>query len=245
MTDPTAVTPTPADNASMAEDFIDIFVSPAKVFARRAKASPMMPFIVVWVVMIVLFFASKNVLQPIFDAQFQKAMAVQMKTNPQMTQDMVDKMKPMMNISVSIGAVVGIPVLLLVIALVTWVIGRFIMGGAFSFGTSLLIVSYSWFPKIISSVIGLVEGLTMDVSKLTSPFQLSLAASRFFDPATMSDGVYQLLGQVDLFSIWSAVLVAIGLMYAGKLDKSKATITAVIMFVCGCLPALYAVAMGR
>jgi hypothetical protein len=245
MTDPTAVTPTPPDNASMAEDFIDIFVSPAKVFARRAKASPMVPFLVVWIVIAVIFFASKNALSPVFDAQIQKQMAEQMKSNPQLTQDMVDKMKPMMNISFSIAGIVGAPIALLVIGLATWVIGRFIMGGVFSFGTALLIVSYSWFPKLLASVVGLVEGLTMDVSKMTSLYQLSVSPARFFDPASMSTGAYQLLAQLDLFSIWGAVLLGIGLMYAGKLDKSKATITAVIMFVCGCLPALWAVAMGK
>ena len=245
MTDPTAATATPPDNASMAEDFIDIFVSPAKVFARRAKASPMVPYLTVCIVMIVLFFASKNVLGPVFDAQMQKQLAMQMKTNPQLTQEMVDKMKPMMSISFSVVGVIGVPILLLVIGLVTWIIGRFIMGGAFSFGTALLIASYAWFPRIIGAVVSLVEGLTMDVSKMTSLYQLTASPARFFDPASMSDGLYQLLSTADVFSIWGTVLLGIGLMYAGKLDKSKATITAVIMFVCGCLPALFAVATGK
>jgi hypothetical protein len=245
MTDPTAVIPTPPDNASMAEDFIDIFVAPAKVFARRTKASPMVPYLTVCIVMIVLFFASKNALQPIFDAMIHQQQAAAMKSNPQLTQDMLDKSKPFTNIAVNISGVVIVPIGLLLVGLITWVIGRFIMGGAFAFGTALLIVSYSWFPKILGSIIGIVEGVTMDVSKMTSLYQLSISAARFVDPASMSTGMYQLLAQVDLFSIWGTVLIAIGLMYAGKLDKSKATITAVIMFVCGCVPALIAVAVGK
>ena len=246
MTEPSASTaPTPTDNASMAEDFVDIFVSPAKVFARRAKASPMVPYLVVCVVMIVLFFASKNVLSPIFDAQIQKAMAVQMKANPQLTQDMVDKSKPFMAISINIAGVVGVPILLLIIGLVTWIVGRFFMSSSLTFGTALLITSFSWFPRIIASVIALVEGLMMDVTKMTSPNQLSVSAARFFDPAAMSDGLYRLLGQIDVFTIWSKVLVVIGLMHAGKLDKSKATITGVIMFVCGALPAIWALLTGK
>ena len=137
------------------------------------------------------------------------------------------------------------PILLLIIGLVTWIVGRFFMSSTLTFGTALLISAFAWFPRIVASVITLVEGLTMDVSRMTSPYQLQVAASRFFDPASMSDGLYQLLGQIDLFAIWGAVLVAIGLMHAGKLDKSKATITAVIMFVCGLLPAIWAVANGK
>jgi hypothetical protein len=245
MTDPTAVMPTPPDNASMAEDFIDIFVSPAKVFARRAKASPMVPFIVVSIVMAVVFFAAKNALQPVFDAMIDKQMALQMKTNPQLTQAMVDKIKPFTMISLTVGGIIGTPIILLLVGLATWIVGRFIMGGVFSFGTALLIVSYSWFPKIIASVIGLVEGLTMDVTKFSSPYQLSVSVARFIDPSSMSNGLYQLLAQLDLFTIWGAVLVAIGLTYAAKLDKSKARIAAVIIFFCGCLPALFAVATGK
>ena len=246
MSEPSAAAaPTPTDNASMAEDFVDIFVSPAKVFARRAKASPMVPYLVVCVVMIVLFFAGKNVLSPIFDAQIQKSMAVQMKANPQLTQEMVDKSKPIMAIGINIAGVVGAPILLLIIGLVTWIVGRFFMSSSLTFGTALLITSYSWFPRIIAGVVSLVEGLTMDVSRMTSPYQLSVAASRFVDPAGMSDGLYQFLGQIDVFTIWSTVLVVIGLMHAGKLDKSKAIITGVIMFVCGALPAIWALLTGK
>jgi hypothetical protein len=229
----------------MAEDFVDIFVSPAKVFARRAKASPIVPYLVVCVVMIVIFFASRNVLTPIFDAQIQKSLALQMKTNPQFTPEMAEKAKPMIGITVAVAGVVGVPILLLVSGLILWVVGRFFMGGTLTYGTALLITSFSWFPRLISGMITLVEGLTMDVGKMTSPYQLSIALSRLFDPAGMSDGMYQLLGGIDLFAIWGTVLCVIGLMHAGKLEKSKAITAGVIIFVVGCLPAIYAVLTGK
>jgi hypothetical protein len=247
MTEPTATAaaPTPPDTASVAEDFVDIFVAPAKVFARRAKASPMTSYLVVCIVMIVLFFASKNVMSPIFDAQIQKQMAARMKANPQITQEMIDRSKPITNIIINVGGVVGVPVLLLIAALFTWVIGRFFMGGVFSYGTALLITAFSWFPRILESVICLVEALVMDVSKMTSPLQLQFDVARFSNPDSMANGLYLLLGQIDLFTIWSTVLVIIGLMYAGKLDKSKATITGVIMFALGAAPAVWALVMGK
>jgi hypothetical protein len=244
MTEPSAAVATPPDNASMAEDFVDIFVTPAKVFARRAKASPMVPYMIVCVLLIVLFFASKNVLAPIFDAQIQKGMAAQMKANPQITQEMMDKSKPITNVILNVGGVVGPPILLLILALITWVIGRFFMSSSLTFGTSLLITAYASIPRVLSSILGLVQGLTMDVGKMTSPYQLTLSPARFFDPASMSDGAYQALGSIDLFAIWGTVLVIIGLIHAGKLEKNKAIATGVIMFVVGCIPALWALAKG-
>lgn len=245
MSDPTAAEPTTPDNASVAEDFIDIFTSPSKVYARRAKASPMVPYLVVCVVMIALFFGSKNVLLPIFDAQMSHQMQLQMKSNPQLTQEMVDKMKPMMAIGVNVFGVIGLPIILLVSSLILWIVGRFFMSSALTFGTALMITSYSWFPRIIGGIVSLVEGLTMDISKMTSPYQLSISPARLFDPATMSDGLYQVLAQFDVFTIWGYVLVALGLMAAMKFDKSKATTTAIIVFVCGCVPALFALAKGQ
>jgi hypothetical protein len=244
MTEPSAAVPTPTDNASMAEDFVDIFVTPSKVFARRAKASPMVPYLVVCVLMIVLFFASKNVMAPIFEAQMQKGFAASMKANPQITQEMLDKSRPIANAFINVAGVLGPPVLLLVLTLITWVIGRFFMSTPLTYGTTLLITSYAWIPRVVSSVLGLVQGLALDVGKMTSPYQLTVSPARFFDPTSMSDGLYQLLGSLDLFSIWGCILLVIGLIHAGKLERSKAITTGVIMFVVGCLPAVYALAKG-
>ena len=244
MTEPSAAVPTSPDNASMAEDFVDIFVAPAKVFARRAKASPMMPYLIVCILLIVLFFASKNVLSPIFDAQMAKGMAASMKANPQLTPEMIEKTKPITNVIINVGGVVGPPILLLILALITWVIGRFFMSGPLTFGTALLITSYACIPRVVSSVLGLIQGLVLDVSKMTSPYQLTLSPARFFEPTSMSDGMYAVLGSLDLFTIWGTALIIIGLIHAGKLEKSKAITTGVIMFVVGCIPALWMLAKG-
>lgn len=245
MSEPTATAPTTADNASVAEDFVDIFVSPSKVYARRSKASPLVPYLVICVIMIALFFSTKNVLAPIFDAKMQQGVAQQMKANPQLTQEQMDKARPFMNVAINVTGVIGVPILLLVVALVLWVVGRFFMSSSLTYGTALLILSYSWFPRVIGGVLGIVQGLVMDVSKMTEPAQVGAGIARFIDPASMSTGLYALLSQFDLFTLWSAVLVGIGLQYAGKLDKSKATIAAVIMFVLGCIPSLWQIMMGR
>ena len=245
MTEPTAAAPPPTENASVAEDFIDIFFAPSKVFARRAKASPMVPFFVVWILMAGLFYGSRSSLQPVYDAMMQQQNAAAMKANPQITQEQLDRAKPITNFVFSAIGVIGTPILLLVVALLTWIVGRFVMGGVFEFGTALLIASYATIPRVVGSIIALVEGLTMDVSHMTSPYQLTISAARFVDPASMSTGLYGLVAQADPLTVWSVFLIGSGVMYAGKVEKSKAVVTAVIMFVLGCVPSLFAVAMGR
>ena len=57
-------------------------------------------------------------------------------------------------------------------------------------------------------------------------------------------GIFGLFGNSALVLALSS-LVVIGLIHAGKLDKSKATITGVIMFACGALPAIWALLTGK
>jgi hypothetical protein len=245
MTDPAAPpAPAPKDSASAAEDLIDIFIAPSKVYERRAKASPMMPFLIVWVVLSALFFTGKGVLGPVFDAEIQGQLATQMKNNPQLTPDMVEKMKPMMAISLNVAGVAGPPIVMLVVALIAWIVGRFIMGGNFSYGTALLIVAFAWFPKILEGVIDLCQGLLLDVTKMSSHFQLTLGVGRFLDPATTSQGMIALLGRIDLFTLWVTVLIVIGLIHAGKVEKGKAVGAGVIIWCIGAVPALFALLRG-
>jgi hypothetical protein len=63
----------PVDKASVWEDFIDIFFSPASVFRRREHGSWVLPLIVVTLAIAIVSFASRGVLQPVMDAEFERA----------------------------------------------------------------------------------------------------------------------------------------------------------------------------
>ena len=77
--------PSPADSAGLFEDFIDIFVTPAKVFARRAKSGGGMAFLIVCVALAAVLYSGKNVMEPIMEAQMAKGMAAAQKANPNLT----------------------------------------------------------------------------------------------------------------------------------------------------------------
>jgi hypothetical protein len=85
MTETTAVdAPTP-EPAARWEDFIDIFVSPREVFARRADGSFALPLIVATVLIVALFFVMQSALATAFDAEFQRGMAQAAASGRQMT----------------------------------------------------------------------------------------------------------------------------------------------------------------
>lgn len=239
MTDPVAA-PTPAqpEKANLIDDFVDIFGSPAKVFARRATASPMLPFLIVSVLIIGMFIVNRNMMAPIMDAEMQKGFDAAMKTNPSLTPAMMEQSKGMMQKFSVVGAVIFVPVTLLVLALVAWGVGR-VLGGTLSYGTGLLIASFAWLPRVVEAVINSAQALMLDVGKMTSHYQLTLSAARFLDVSTAAPMVLGLLGRVDLITLWVTVLFAIGLVAAGKVPKEKMVVAGIAMWVIGSLPALY------
>jgi hypothetical protein len=242
MTDPAAAAPAPA-KASLIEDFVDVFFSPAKMFARRAGTSPALPYIIVCVLLVGMFFVNRNVMSGIMAGEIQKAMDAAAKSNPQISGDVAEKARGFMQTTFTIGAIVGVPIALLLIALLTWIVGK-VLGGAISYGTALLIASFAFFPRVLESVVTSVQGIMLDTGKMTSHFQLQIGPARFLDPATAPAWQLGLLGRVDLFTLWVTVLFAIGLVYAGKVPKGKMVLAGVVMWVVGSLPALYQALKG-
>src|ERR1039458_7566514 len=231
MTEPAAA-PTPAqpEKANVIDDFVDIFVSAAKVFARRATASPMLPFLIVSVLIIGMFIVNRNMMAPIMDAEMQKGFEQAMKANPSLTPAMMEQSKGMMQKFSTVGAVIFVPVTLLVLALVAWGVGR-ALGVTLSYGTALLIASFAWIPRFVEAVINSVQALVLDAGKMTSHYELTLSAARFLDVPPASPMVLRLLRRGDLITLWVTVLLAIGLVAAGKVPKEKLVVAGIAMWI--------------
>ncbi len=239
MTEPSA-SPAPAtpDKAGLFEDFIDIFGSPAKVFARRAQANPMISFLIVSIVLIALFFASKNAMAPIFDAQYQKGIAAAMKSNPSLTADQMAKGRGFADIAIIVTVSIVIPISLLLIALVGFVCAR-VFGGTITYATALMVASYAYVPRIVGSIGVMIQTLVLDTTKLTSMHQLELGPGRFFDPVTTSPLLLGLLSRFDIITLWVTVLLAIGLVTVGKVPRAKVAIVAIAFWLIGAIPVLF------
>lgn len=227
--------PAPADQPGLVEDFVDIFVSPAKVFARRAKEGGATAFFVVAVALAAILYSGKNVMEPIMEAQTSKAMAAAQAKNPSLTAEQMQAGIAMQKKLMPVFMIVGAPITLLAVGLLVWVVGK-PFGAAITFGSSMMIASFAYVPRIIGGVFTDVQGLLMnDLSTLTNPSQVGLSPARFLDPATTNASVLALLMRFDLMTIWVTVLVGIAYASAGKLPKGKATAAAVVLWLVGTL----------
>lgn len=231
------------EKATIIDDLIEIWTAPGTVFARRANSGFFLMMCIVTLLIGGLWLANQGTMQGIMDAEYARQMQEVMKQNPSITQEQLASGRRFADFFTSYGVFFGIPVGLLFIGLGTWITGKIFGAEELGFGASTMIASYSYLPKALESLGMTIQGLVVDTSALTGRFQLSLGVGRFLDP-TMDAGLLSLLGRVDLFTIWVSVLLGIGITVVGKLPRSKAVPAAVVMWVFGAVPSLWAVLMG-
>ena len=234
---PASTTPAAPQKASFWEDLIDIFFSPAAVFRRNETKSVWPPLLFVSIAIGVIFFVTFNQLEPIFDAEFNRNMAKAMAKNPQITPELLSKMKSSGEAVTRYGLTVIMFFTVLVVGVVSWVVGK-LVGSAQSFHAALVVAAWAYMPRVIGAVLGGVQGLLMDPANLTGQMAISLSPARFFAVDQPSPIMYQFLGRLDLITIWVTILLAVGLYVTGKVSKGRATVFGILMWIIGALPAL-------
>ena len=202
------------------------------MFARRATASPGVPFLVVIVLIVAIFFANRNVTSAIMDAEIAKGMEAGMRANPQVTPEQMATGMKYARMATSGGAVIAVPISLLMLGFITWLVAR-ICGGSPGYGTALLISAFAWVPRVLEGILTSIQGILLDTSAMTSHFQLQLGPARFLAPATTPAWQFALLGRLDLITLWVTALFAIGLVHAGKVPKNRLILAGALMWLIG------------
>lgn len=230
------------EQASLLEDFVDIIFSPSKVFARRATASPWAPLLIVAIVMAALVYVNAGSMQSVMDAEVDRAVAQAMAGNPNISEDQLNGMRTVMESSMKWGALVFMPIALVMLGFGVWLVGK-AMGGTLKFGAAVMIAAYAYVPRVLEQMLIAIQALVLDTSGFRSQWQFSLGVGRFMDPDG-PQGLLNTLGRFNLFTLWTTVLLVLGLMYAGKVAKEKAIAGGVILFVLGGVPFLFALIKG-
>jgi hypothetical protein len=229
--------PSKPAQSSFWEDVIDIFFQPADVFRRRQNRSVWPPMLFVAISIGVIFYATFNTLEPMFAAEFTRRTAKVLATNPQITQDILDKQRTIGESFTRYGIGVVVLITMFILGVVAWLVGK-LVGSKQTFQAALVVAAWSYMPRVVGAVIGGVQGLLMDPSKLTSQMSISLSPARFMDPDATNPVLFQILGRLDLITIWVTVLLAIGLYVTGKVTKERAVVFGILIWIVGSLPVL-------
>lgn len=233
----TSAPPTSVKPASLWEDFIDIFVSPSEVFARRRDSGFFVPLLVFVVLTVAITVVGHSALQPIFDSEFTRGMAAAAKKNPQLTDAQIQTSRAFAEKLTPVLVGVGAIIMPLLVGVILWIVGKFVDAKE-SVGAACMIACYAFIPRILDSLLRVVQAFVMDPASLNGQYRVSLSAARFLDPDVASPVLVGLLSRIDLFTIWVTVLLAIGLSVVARIPRQKAAIAAIIVWVIGALPAL-------
>jgi hypothetical protein len=230
---------TPPEKSARWEDFIDLFISPRELFARRANDSWTVPLIVIAVFSLLLAI----VLRPAQAAMQEAAMAARGMTAEQ--QAAAQRMGPVMGIIGAIFAPIGMIIAVFIGSLITLIAAK-IASIDVGLRRALMITSYVTVLVLLQQAIGgvfmmmkLNRGEEIDMMK-----DNSFGVLRFMDSEGMNNVVQALLSRVDLFAIWGMVLYAIAFMAAAKAPKSSAWIAAGIIWAIGAIFMLIPAAMS-
>jgi len=238
MTDPAEpITTTGTAKAGIWEDFVDIFVQPAQVFERRREGKFGLALLALMVISGVIFFALRNGIAPIMDAEMAKQAAAMAARNPSITPEQIATQQGMMEKFAVIGYVLFMPIGIIIAAILLWIAGK-VVSASVAFAAAMMIATYSQFPRIVEMIVNALQGLIMSPESITGRFSVQIGPARFLDPST-NPFVLTLLGGLDLFTIWVTVLLAIGLSVVARVPRRQAAIAAVIVWFVGLAFPLY------
>jgi len=223
--------------AALWEDFIDIFYAPSAVFARRKDGNVFLPMLIVTLLVGGFFYLNSGVMQPVMDAEFERAMASAMRGNPNMPPEAIERGRVFATRIQQVAVFIFLPLGMLSVGGVLWLVGK-LFEARQTFRAALVCSAYAFVPRVAEAVINGVQGLLLDPAQLDGRFRLSFGPGRFLDPDTTSPVLLALVGRLDVFTIWITVLLAIGLSVTGNIPRTRAAVAAAFVWLAGAIPLL-------
>jgi len=218
------------------EDLVDVFFAPADLFKRRAADSWFKPFLMLCVISIVLYYA----FLPINTLVMEAAMALNAPPNadPEQIRRGAAFMKYLGGIFLPFGLLITI-----VITAVGVKLTSAVLEPAAKWGEAFLIATFAMFVAIPQQILGALLVFMKSRSGPISMNDVSFGVLRFIEKP---DAVLRaVLGRADLFAIWAAVLVGVGLVVVVRMSRGKAVAAALMTWIFIALPQLASAVLFR
>src|SRR5690606_16648775 len=126
------------------EDFVDIYLEPAQVFARRAAGRFGPALIVLTIMSAILAAGTQMALSDALTADIQRAMANSSAGDAQMSPEALEQMQRFGMLGAVVGSLVFVPVGVLVSGFVIWLLGMAV-DAALTFGAAAMIATFAAF----------------------------------------------------------------------------------------------------
>jgi hypothetical protein len=214
---------------------IDIFYAPSAVFARRGDGRFILALVVLVLVFTFLAISAQSALAPLYEAEFMRGMAKAMETNPELTMEQLGGFRAFGKIMAIVMSALFVPLTALLVGGLMRLMGA-LFDAALTFKLAMMITVYAQFPRALQQLLNLVQGFLLPPESMTSRFAIGFSPARFMDVDATSPIVMALAERLDLFTLWTTVLLAIGFRVVGKVPGGRAYLAAALVWVLGAIP---------
>jgi hypothetical protein len=234
----------PVKNASVWEDFVDIFYAPVSVFTRRRDGGWALPLLVYTLLSTGILFAMRPMMQPMMDRQL-AATVEKMRADgaPAAQVAQAEKMGRAMSDSpwAMIPIVVMVPVAVFLVALALWIASK-LFGSTQSLGQSMTIATYANIPRVLVGIVAVAVLYVTGSEGISNQYSTGLSPAALL-PADTSPLVLGLLSRLELGVVWATVLLGVGVYVIGRVSKQSAGFTAFVVWLLATLLVLGTAAM--
>jgi hypothetical protein len=236
---PTVPSQEPLAPLSEPQRLANTFIAPSKTFADlKQKPGWWVP----WLLLALLSFAVAYLVER--KVGYDRVVETSLKMAPKRAESLdrlpADERERQLSLHVHItqAAMYAGPLILLLIgilvAAVLMATLNFVAGSEIGFKMSLAVLFYSWLPPsvvktLIAAISMMTPGFAPERFNIENPAATNLAGLMVFPPP--SPALYKLAAAVDIFSIWTILLLGLGFSYAGNVKRSTATLVVAAWYV--------------
>src|SRR5687767_6306525 len=136
-------------------DLAEIFYAPTEVFERRREGGFWLPLFVLFVASAVIFYATRNVMQPVFDAEWARGVAKMRAQNPSITPEQLEQGKGMAQTFAIVGIFFSTFLGPLIAGVVLWLVCK-MFGVRESLTAAITVAVFALFPFIIEGLVNAI-----------------------------------------------------------------------------------------
>jgi hypothetical protein len=221
-----------ASKGSVFEDVLEVLWAPAKVFDRSRANGVGMYILVLTAITLVIVLATKGLIQPYIDANFDVQMQQMAARGKPMPAEALAAAQKFAVYGFIATGVLMIPIGAVITGLLIFVGGK-VVSARSTFGQAMLIATLASVPRVLSFIATAVQGALADPQSIRSFSDASLGAARFVDPVATSPALMAILANLDIFNVWQFVIMAVGISVVGRVERSAAVIGALVAWGLG------------
>ena len=237
---PVVVAPPQDKPSNSFSRIIGVLFSPGQTFQEIArKPDFVVPAIVIVFAAIAAVIATVPRID--FEGTYREAFEAKGMSGPQMAQAMK------FAIAFGKGGMYFAPLIVLgalAVAALIYFLGVKILGGAASYAQVYSVVLYGYMPVAIRFLIKIPIVLTKHNLKIQESETVVRSSPAFLVSFKDNPVLFAFLSRIDVFLIWSLILVVIGLAAASRLSKAKTAAVVIAAWVLMTLLSVGAAAMG-